>query len=154
MSGPIEPQVSCAMGKVVPASATTGASSLGRGDVNRRKPQGPGDAYTGIVACLWPQLGDEDPQQYDLDNAYVEVATDRTLNLQTGEWEAIPSTGIRALLRITCIPALHFNGEAPMLAEVWNTSYGLLFVSKLPRAVSGPQDDSGNCPAHRCALQA
>ena len=94
-----------------------------------------------MVVALWPQLGEDDPRGYDLDKAYGEVTTNRTLNLQTGEWEASPREGIGRLLRITCSPDLHHGGEAPMLAEVWNTSRGLLFVSKLPGAVFDPDDD-------------
>ena len=122
--------------------AATEARTLNLGGrVKPRRPSRPRNAYTGIVAGLWPQLGDEDPRQYDMDKAYSEVVTDRRLNLKTGEWEAIPSNGTRALLRITCEPELHFRGVAPMLAEVWKTSRGLLFISRLPGAVFGPKDD-------------
>jgi hypothetical protein len=109
--------------------------------VKRQRPERPERVYESMVVALWPQLGEDDPRQYDLDKAYGEVTTDRTLNLQTGEWEAIPADGTRAILRITCMPDLHHGGAAPMLAEVWNTSRGLLFVSKLPGAVFDPDDD-------------
>ena len=106
-----------------------------------QRPLRPGEPYTGIVAGLWPQLGDADPRQYDLDKACSRAVTDRTLNLTTGEWEAIPPDGTRALLRITCEPELHFGNAAPMLAEVWTTTQGLLFISKLPGAAFDPPDD-------------
>jgi hypothetical protein len=61
--------------------------------VKRQRPHRPGDPHTGIVSGLWPQLGDDDPRQYDLDVAYSEVVTGRTLSLQTGEWGPSPQTG-------------------------------------------------------------
>ena len=108
--------------------------------MNAPQPLKPGDPYTGIVVALWPQLG-EDPRQCDLDKAYGQVVTDRTLNLRTGEWEPIPPDGTGPLLRITCMPELHFMDEAPMLAEVWKTNYGLLFISRLPGAAFDPKND-------------
>jgi hypothetical protein len=94
-----------------------------------------------MVVGLWPQLGGDDPRQHDLDKAYGEATTDRKFNLVTGEWDAIVSGGIQALLRITCSPERHTGVDAPMLGEVWNTSCGLLFVSRLPGAVFDPDDD-------------
>ena len=109
--------------------------------MNPPKPLRPGDPYTGIVRDYWPQLGD-DPQQYDVEKAYRETVEDRRLNLEMGEWEDIPQNATRALLRITCVPEAHFKRrEAPMLAELWKTSRGLLYVSKLPGAVSDPNND-------------
>ena len=78
-----------------------------------------------MVRALWPQLGEDDTRQYDMDKAYGEATTNRTRNLQTGEWEASPREGIGRLLRITCSPERHTGVDAPMLAEVWNTSCGL-----------------------------
>ncbi len=109
--------------------------------MKRQRPLRPGEPYTGIVAGLWPQLGDADPRQYDLDKACSRTDAYRTLNLTTGEWEDIPPDGARALLRITCEPELHFGDAAPMLAEVWTTTQGLLFISKLPGAAFDPPDD-------------
>jgi hypothetical protein len=109
--------------------------------VSHRRPQGPGDPFESIVAGLWPQLGDDDPRQYDMDKAYQEVVTDIRLNFGTIEWEAIPPDVTRPLLRITCEPSLHFRGGAPMLAEVWKTSRGLLYASRLPLAFSDPDND-------------
>lgn len=109
--------------------------------MKRQRPERPERAYQGMVRALWPQLGEDDPRQYDLDKAYGEVTTNQTRNLQMGEWEASPREGIGRLLRITCIPQGHFGGNAPMLAEVWKTSYGLLFISRLPGAVFDPEDD-------------
>ena len=110
--------------------------------MNPQRPLRPGEPYTGIVAGLWPQLGDADPRQYDLDKAYSQAVSVWTRNLKTGEWEAIPPDGTRALLRITCAPERHHFGDtAPMLAEVRTTSFGLLFISKLPGAASDPPDD-------------
>lgn len=109
--------------------------------MNPPRPLRPGDPYTGIVRDYWPQLGD-DPQQYDVEKAYHEVIGDRTLNLDMGEWDDIPQNATRALLRITCVPEAHFKRkEAPILAELWKTSRGLLYVSKLPGAVSDPGND-------------
>lgn len=113
--------------------------------MKRQRPERPERAYQGMVVALWPQLGEDDPRQYDMDKAYGEVTTNRTLNLRTRkktrEWEASPREGIGRLLRITCIPQGHFGGNAPMLAEVWNTTYGLLFISRLFGAVFDPEDD-------------
>lgn len=93
-----------------------------------------------MVLGLWPQLGSDDPRQYDLDKAYGEAVTNISLNLQTGVWDAIAADGTQAVLRITCSPERHTGDEAPMLAEVWNTSYGLLFIARLPGAVFDPDD--------------
>jgi hypothetical protein len=100
---------------------------------------GPGDAYESMVSGLWPQLGDE--RQYHADKAWHQVDDEVTLNFETGEWEAIPQDGTRPLLRITCEPRSHFQGGAPMLAELWKTSYGRLFVSSLPGAAFDQGDD-------------
>jgi hypothetical protein len=120
--------------------------------VNPKQPLRPGEPYTGIVGGLWPQLGDEDPRQYDLDKAYSQAVNDRTLNRTAGEWEAIPPDGSRPLLRITCEPELHFGHNAPMLAEVWTTSQGLLFISKLPGAAFDPPDDPNDALAPPTAV--
>jgi len=109
--------------------------------VKRHRPQRPERAYESMVVALWPQLGEDDTRQYDMDKAYGEATTNRTRNLQTGEWEASPREGIGRLLRITCNPQGHFGGNAPMLAEVWKTTYGLLFLAALPGAVFDPEDD-------------
>ena len=107
--------------------------------MNPKRPLRAGDPYTGIVAGLWPQLGDS--RQYDMDMAYAQAVNNIRFSLETGDWEAIPPDGSRALLRITCAPEKHFRDDAPMLAEVWKTSRGLLFVSKLPGAAFDPKDD-------------
>lgn len=107
---------------------------------SRKRPRRPEGAYESVVADLWPQLGDEDPRQYDLDKAYQEVVTCWRLNLQTGEWEKADS-GARPLLRITCEPELHHAGAAPMLAEIWRTSRGLLYASRLIGAVFDAADE-------------
>jgi hypothetical protein len=110
--------------------------------VNPQRPPRPGEPFTGILAGLWPQLGDADPRQYDMDKAFSDAATSLTFNPKTGQqWEAIPPDGKRALLRITCEPDRHFGHDAPMLAEVWTTNYGLLFISRLPGAAFDPEDD-------------
>jgi len=93
--------------------------------VKRQRPERPEHAYQSMVVGLWPQLGSDDPRQHDLDQAYGEATIDWTLNLVTGEWEASPREGIGRLLRITCSPERHTGVDAPMLAEVWNTSCGL-----------------------------
>jgi len=89
-----------------------------------------------MVVGLWPLLCDEDPHQYHLDTAYRRVTTNRQLNLKTGEWETIPPSTTRPLLRIGHGHGLgNGNGNGndrhgtPMLAEVWQTRRSLLFVS-------------------------
>lgn len=107
--------------------------------MRRPDPGRPGRTYESGVAALWPQLGDEEPHQYDLDRTYGRLVTGRRLNLDTGEWEAVPRTTTRPLLRIVC-SAEHDKGASPMLAEVWHTDLGLFFASRLPGAAFDPPD--------------
>lgn len=91
------------------------------------------------MSGLWPYLGDEHPHQHALDSMYARLVTDRRLNLQTGEWEPIPASTTRPLLRVVC-SAEHDPGASHMLAELWNTDLGPFFISKLPGAVFDPPD--------------
>lgn len=107
-----------------------------------RLEQSLGRPYKAIIDGLWPQLDDEDPRQHRWDVAYREVteyttayrdpSTGMLRFLAPAEPDPLRSARTRALLRITCIPNLHNHAGAPMLAEVWQTSLGLLFVARLP----------------------
>ena len=112
----------------------------------------PGKPYKAIVDGLWPQLGDEDPRQYAWDNAYGEVAT-RTIaytDPDTGQLEFVPKGQpdpqrdpvTRRLLRITCVAEFHFRHAAPVLAEVWQTTRGALFIAALPGTLLDPDESS------------
>ncbi|GAB3487789.1 hypothetical protein [Flexivirga lutea] len=103
----------------------------------RRPPR----AYDGMVVALWPDLGEDDPHSYDLDSMYGRLVTDHRLNLMTGEWEPIPASTTRPLLRIVCDGEHNRLGSAPMLAELWHTDRGPFFISKLPGAVTDPPND-------------
>lgn len=107
--------------------------------MKRQRPQRPENTYESTVVALWPKLGDEDPLQHEMDMAYGQVTTNRQLNLQTGEWEPIPPSTTRPLMRIVCSFDHDLYG-APMLSEVWHTGRGPFFVSKLPGAVFDPPD--------------
>ena len=87
------------------------------------------------MTALWPDLGAENPHQ--LDAICARLTTDLQLNLETGEWEPIPRSTTRQLLRILC-SGPHDRLGAPMLAELWHTDHGPFFISKLPGAVNDP----------------
>ena len=117
--------------------------------------EGPGDPYKATVDGLWPQLGDEAPRQYAWDQAYGEVAT-RTMaytDPDTGQLKFVPKgqpDPLRdpmtcPLLWITCLPEGHFGHAAPVLAEVWQTTRGRLFVAALPGTLLDP-DESSRAP--------
>lgn len=114
----------------------------------------PGQPYKAIIDGLWPQLGEDDPRQYAWDMAYREVST-RTLVYRDpatgvlslprdGEPDPLVPADTRRLLIITCVPALHHRSMTPMLAEVWQTSYGLLFVARLPGRLHRPGEHPGD----------
>ncbi|MFW5471062.1 hypothetical protein ACOCJ4_13575 [Knoellia sp. CPCC 206435] len=92
------------------------------------------------MTALWPDLGDEDPHQRTLNATYNYLVADRQLNLKTGQWELLPLSTTRPLLRVVC-DAGHGARPDPMLAELWRTDSGLFFISKLPGGLFDPPDD-------------
>ena len=116
--------------------------------------EGPGAPYKAMIDGLWPQLGDEDPRQYLWDVAYHEVTT-RTIAYRDpdtgllsfvprGQPDPLRGPDVRPLLRITCVARLHNLSRPPTLAEVWQTSHGLLYVAKLPGRLLDPREDGGD----------
>lgn len=116
--------------------------------------QSPGRPYKAIIDGLWPQLNDQDPRQHPWDVAYREVSSHTmaqrdpvagTLQfIPTGDPDPLRAPGTRALLRVTCMPRLHNRATAPMLAELWQTSLGLLFLARLPGHLLVPGESGGD----------
>jgi hypothetical protein len=104
----------------------------------------------------WPQLDDEDPRQYAWDIAYRE-ATTRTIAHRADERSPLrfvdpaspdPLRGpeVEQLLCITCVAALHNRHRPLTLAEVWQTSQGLLYIAKLPGRLLDPGERASEDP--------
>jgi hypothetical protein len=108
---------------------------------NRKAPPRSDGAVRSLARGMWPPYGEHDPLGYDAARAFNEIFSIRSLNMQSGEYERSRRAGVRPLLSITCDPDRHDHGVAPMIAELWNTSYGLLFASKLSGAIDDPDDD-------------
>jgi hypothetical protein len=116
--------------------------------------QGPGSPYKAIVDGLWPQLGDEDPRQHRWDVAYREATTvtvahrpspDMPLTFtRPGDPDPLRGPEVQPLVKVTCVAARHNRSRPPTLAEVWQTSVGLLFVAKLPGRLLDPGEVPGD----------
>ena len=107
----------------------------------RVRPDRPARAYESAVTALWPDLGDEHPHQGALNATYNYLVSNRRLNLETGQWEPIPASTTRPLLRVLCSER-HARGTTHMLAELWNTDLGPFFISKLPGGFFDPPNDA------------
>jgi hypothetical protein len=105
-----------------------------------------GPGISSLVVGYWPDLSDTDAdEEYRLTTAIAKVATNR--NLLTGQVRSPHARGVKPRLWITCNPRLHKDpeGGAPMLAQVWDTEHGALYVASIggaagerPRATSDP----------------
>ena len=51
---------------------------------------------------------------------------------EPGAADPLRKSSVRPLLRVTCSARMHHPSPAPVLAEVWQTSHGPLFVASLP----------------------
>lgn len=87
----------------------------------RYRPEPAEGEYTSLVTALWPDYGDTDPRQHDLDRAYAEIVSDRRLDLTAPgpkTWAPWLDHAVRPLVRIPCEPISHArDGAAPMLAD-------------------------------------
>ncbi len=92
----------------------------------------PPGAFSAQVFDYWPDLSEANPDlQYRLQKAIGAISTNR--DLLSGTVLTPAQRRVKPRLRVTCNPDRHHNpsGEAPRLADVWDTEWGILFAAPL-----------------------